>query len=614
LFFTLLNVTKRATLLLISIVLSLLTAAAVVLLFPELFFQSNGDFGPHERFLIRSVWHSRSNLIKRYNLFSHSVFFLVFFATQAHLLYQAVSRTTNPLFCLDKYTFKRAAGIALRHPLSSTIFLFYVALMVHGASYLYPEIIGWYSAIDLNYLLDNFRLNDKFIAETMRRNDFRFFPLAHQDLHLLSWITPYVKIWMLVSAIELLLILYFATKFITSFTRKSAPFIFLGAILIFLFLPSTEKAFFQFIYSERLLVLLFSIYIFTYLRYQQTLELFYLYATLSCALFGVFLKDIAFILFAGPALFTFALRLIGRYQGFPMPQALEHNRERITYHYELEFAIIALLLAFFVLYFYLSALPSLVEGSSAYGDCGQADFHALFTDVRMWAIFLFLGARTYLVTTKLAQATFLDGINASALAYMIALAILVGCKSDSYLVLPVHYITLLDFLYLWVLLYAHLRSHAAGKFHALIIFFVCVASVIALDLSKGPRDPWITVAHIKQRQASWLAAFKEIKALSRERISAGKEVNLIFSKSWFNNHRYLDELRYDRLIYLNPDDHSYVVKDGLEKGSTYLPRTGDLLFFIDDRQPRGIKDVLQKYKLIYEFDKHLPNAKIYERK
>jgi hypothetical protein len=24
--------------------------------------------------------------------------------------------------------------------------------------------------------------------------------------------------------------------------------------------------------------------------------------------------------------------------------------------------------------------------------------------------------------------------------------------------------------------------------------------------------------------------------------------------------------------------------------------------------------VLQKYKLIYEFDKHLPNAKIYERK
>ena len=79
--------------------------------------------------------------------------------------------------------------------------------MVRQASLFYKEIIGWYEDILQSHLLDNFSLRWSFIKETMFRNDFRFFPLSHKDLHILSWLTLYVSIWFLVNAIELFTII-----------------------------------------------------------------------------------------------------------------------------------------------------------------------------------------------------------------------------------------------------------------------------------------------------------------------------------------------------------------------------------------------------------------------
>jgi hypothetical protein len=45
------------------------------------------------------------------------------------------------------------------------------------------------------HLLNNFSLCQVFLRETMRRDDYRFFPLVRQDLHILSWFTKYVKMW-----------------------------------------------------------------------------------------------------------------------------------------------------------------------------------------------------------------------------------------------------------------------------------------------------------------------------------------------------------------------------------------------------------------------------------
>ena len=64
--------------------------------------------------------------------------------------------------------------------------------MIHQTNWFYPELPDLYQDIFNSNLTNNFTLQERFIAETMKRNSFRFFPLAHQDIHILSWFTPYV--------------------------------------------------------------------------------------------------------------------------------------------------------------------------------------------------------------------------------------------------------------------------------------------------------------------------------------------------------------------------------------------------------------------------------------
>jgi hypothetical protein len=58
--------------------------------------------------------------------------------------------------------------------------------MVAGTTYLYADLIGWYPDLINGHYLDNFSIKESFAKETMRRADFRFFPLAHQNIHILS--------------------------------------------------------------------------------------------------------------------------------------------------------------------------------------------------------------------------------------------------------------------------------------------------------------------------------------------------------------------------------------------------------------------------------------------
>ena len=78
----------------------------------------------------------------------------------------------------------------------------YGIAMVDQMSWFYIEIVGWYDSVLDDNLLNNFSLRHYFVKETMRHNDFQFFPLAHQGLHFLSWFTPYVKAWAIVSIAE----------------------------------------------------------------------------------------------------------------------------------------------------------------------------------------------------------------------------------------------------------------------------------------------------------------------------------------------------------------------------------------------------------------------------
>ena len=118
--------------------------------------------------------------------------------------------------------------------------------MVNGTSWFYPELVAWYDGIIDHQLLDNFSIRFEFIAETMLRNDYRFFPLAHQDLHILSWFTPYVKVWIIVSAAELFAIIILSARFIRRLCGDaSANYLLLIISLLFLSAPSTGFAFFS---------------------------------------------------------------------------------------------------------------------------------------------------------------------------------------------------------------------------------------------------------------------------------------------------------------------------------------------------------------------------------
>ena len=72
------------------------------------------------------------------------------------------------------------------HPLLLILYVAYGLFNGVSTTGVYPELQSWLRDVHADQLLNPFVLPDGLISETMRANSFRFFPLAHQDLHLLS--------------------------------------------------------------------------------------------------------------------------------------------------------------------------------------------------------------------------------------------------------------------------------------------------------------------------------------------------------------------------------------------------------------------------------------------
>ena len=174
--------------------------------------------------------------------------------------------------------------------------------MIAGTTYLYKDMVSWYTDLIDGHFLDNFSLRRSFIDETMRRTDYRFFPLAHQDIHILSWFSIQIKTWILFSAAELIGIALLCLKFLNNLTEKNrastATILFVTSLL--LIHPSTGTTFFHVIYCERMLCLVFMLYINAYLDHTKTQRKSSFYSNLLWALIGIYIKDIAILLFVIP--------------------------------------------------------------------------------------------------------------------------------------------------------------------------------------------------------------------------------------------------------------------------------------------------------------------------
>ena len=156
----------------------------------------------------------RESLLSHYNDIAHGGFIAVLVVLAA-LLIRSILQTSAPEATANarRPWPSAVAGFIRQHPVVAIILTTYVVLMLES-SWFYKEILTWYDDIYSDHLLNNFSLRESFIKETMGRNDFRFYPLSHQDLHILSWVTPYTKIWSLVSAFELIATIILGCKLI----------------------------------------------------------------------------------------------------------------------------------------------------------------------------------------------------------------------------------------------------------------------------------------------------------------------------------------------------------------------------------------------------------------
>ena len=559
-------------------------------------------------------------LLYNYNRTTHDIFLALLAITIAALTWRAYSPSKTSQYNKSEQIKLRwptaFVNFAKEHPFVLLLFSAYTVAMVNGTNWLYPELVGWYDGILDQHMLNNFNIRFDFYGETMLRNDYRFFPLAHQDLHVLSWFTAYVKIWILVSAAELFAIIIMAHRLVR---RLGVPprnsYLLLLISLLLLSAPATGYAFFQLIFAERILTLCFICYAYSYLHYQETGSSKSLYLTLVFTLTGMFFKEVGILLFVTPAIFTILFGASGSLKNYPaFPWKKPTGVRRLSalkewlQHYQLELWICSLLMIFLYAYIFLSYLPSLYHGKQLYSSGENFQFAP---DPRFWILCLYSIARIFRTLVNHKRVQLLDGLNVAAFAYAGSLYALVGYDGTNYMAMPVQLVAVLDMAYGWTFWIAPRLTQALGR--ASIVGGISILSaigVVALE-HQGDNTFFHRVQSTKIRQASWLKTIIKIDEIARDTKNDGKDVNLIFTKSWFNLNRHLDRLRYDRLIFLDPKTKKYTIIDGIDKDESYIPRKGDLLINIDQNGLDFLGESINSYDLIFSYSENIKNGRIY---
>ena len=518
-----------------------------------------------------------------YNLTSHAVVLTAVGVAVAALLIKAhrSTATEHTISAADpppRPLGQRLLKAIRHHPLVAVLFCAYGAAMVHGTTWFYPEFPDLYSTIINNPTLDAFSLQERFIAETMQRNSFRFFPLAHQDLHILSWFTPYVSVWMLVSAAELVTTLLLSWRVVVGISRRDHGSLLLISLL-FLFHAATGWGFFQLVYSERLLTLLFAAFVFFRWRVQEQGRTSDACYALSCALIGVFVKDIAVVLFATPSLVALLTRRLGL-----TPSQRSDRLDRW---------LCSLIPLVVIAYVALSLIPSLMVGSDGFDHNGRFQLEA---DWRLLVLVLISLGRLVQILRGRCRPDLLDGLNAAALGYAAALLVSVGYPYASFWTLPVQLVTVLNLGWLWNCWLAPRLQPIVPKQAIPALGAAASLSLIGLEHRSG--DSFANrVTSIKTNQQQWLATYDAMDRLARDHKRRGEAVNVIFMRSYFNQHT-LKRLNVDRLIEYDRTRSQFTVVEGRNRGQRYRPQTGDFLLIIDKRERSDLGQDGEKFREI----------------
>ena len=522
-------------------------------------------------------------LLHQYQGLTHDIWLILLLVAVGYLInriYVSRQREAHESDHTSQRLVKSCLQFIRNNPITTVLLVAYIVAMISGTTYLYRDMVGWYPDLVKGYFLDNFSVRDSFISETMRRTDYRFFPLAHQDLHILSWFSIHIKTWMLFSAAELIGIILLSMKFLNNLEerpwgRASTMLLITSLLLIH---PSTGTAFFHVIYSERLLCLVFVLYINAYLIHIRTRSTSSFYTTLLWALIGIYIKDIAILLFIIPPASIWARDIIR------IRLKTQHHKPNfipLARDKKLESWLCSLSLLFITSYIILALIPSSYASEGAYN---QNATYNISLDLRFYLFALIATARAVGIARKKNQFHLLDAINLSGFAYTLALAATYEFNASSYLALPFQLIATINIAWTWILLTEKYRDQSIREIKKIIGAVLAAIAIIGADHGTAKNTFTKNTIEQKLEQSYIQLTYEKLDKISRKIRESGDDVNIIINKnSRFSVKRHLNQIPYRSLIEYMPSKKQFIIKDGALKGSIYTPKVGDLIANLDKK-------------------------------
>ena len=522
-------------------------------------------------------------LLRQYQGLTHDIWLILLLLAVGYLInriYVSKKREAHKSDQTSPRPVESCLQFLHNNPVTTVLLIAYTVAMISGTTYLYKDMLGWYPDLVKGYFLDHFSVRESFIEATMRRTDYRFFPLAHQDLHILSWFSIHIKTWMLFSAAELIGIILLSVKFLNNlgkqpWARASTVLLITSLLLIH---PSTGTAFFQVIYCERLLCLAFMLYINAYLLHLKTRSNSTFYTTLLWALIGIYIKDIAILLFIIPPASIWTANTINmRHKA----KHFSHFLPSFSRDQPLEYWLCSLSLVFITSYIILALIPSSYASEGAYN--ANAAFNIVL-DLRFYLFALISTVRAIGIAKKKTHFNLLDAINLSGFAYAFALAATYELNTSSYLALPFQLIATINIAWAWIAI-AEKGSNQNVKGRKKIVGAALASAIVIGADHVTAKDTFINnISEQKFEQSYVQLTYEKLDEVSRTIRESGDNVNIIINtNSRLSAHRHLNRIPYTSLIEYIPNKEKFIVKDGAYKRSNYTPKVGDLIANLDKK-------------------------------
>jgi len=121
----------------------------------------------------------------------------------------------------------------------------------------------------------------------------RFSPLAGQEYNLVALFSHSPVWYFTLNAIELVIVTFFFIWILNKFTVT--PNLIYWVVLVVLFLPGTTLSFFKLLVIEKILLFLFSIFLFSFVSYTEKKNPFFFLLSLTSANLAIYHKETAFI-------------------------------------------------------------------------------------------------------------------------------------------------------------------------------------------------------------------------------------------------------------------------------------------------------------------------------